>query len=407
MSIYAIADDLSGAAETAAVLAGLSADPAQNAQTRPATTPTILDLYSADDVIVERPLCGSGQPGNLVVDSTTRHMTGAEAAGRMRHLLAARPLGSDVFLKFDSLLRGNLDTELAAAMGAGAVAFCPALPELGRTVRNGVLEVRGVPLHRTDLWRAEPAEPGHSVAALLAAASPAVVPLATVRGGDLQQALASIAAAGRLAVCDAETDTDLDRIAAAALNRGIILAGASALAAAMRRSGPTPSDVLPAATLPARNSPVLFILGTASPSAHAQLAELELAGVPVHRVQPADIPSVDPGTEGSAAIVVDGPVDAARSKAIVESLAGFARRSHAGRHLVLSGGETARSVLDALGIRRMYPLAQAHPGAVVSVTADGRLVATRPGSFGDRHSLTQIRTTIQALEAANPGKVSL
>ncbi|MGP4032875.1 four-carbon acid sugar kinase family protein [Pseudarthrobacter sp. 1C304] len=388
------------------MLAGLSVGSAHNAQPQPVTTPVILDLHSADDVIVEGP-SGSGQPATLVVDSTNRHVPGAEAAGRMRALLAARPQGSDVFLKFDSLLRGNLDAELAAALGTGAVAFCPALPELDRTVRNGVLEVHGIPLHRTDLWQAEPADPGHSVAALLAAARPAVVPLDTVRGGDLQQALASITSAGRLAVCDAETDADLDRIAAAALSRGIILAGASALAAAMRRSRPTPSDVPPAAALPVRNSPVLFILGTASPSARAQLTELELSGVPVHRVQHADVPSLDPGTEGSAAVVVDGPIDPSRSGAIVGSLAGFARRAHAGRHLVLSGGETARSVLDALGIRRMHPLAQAHPGAVVSVTADGRLVATRPGSFGDRHSLTQILTTMQALEAANPGKVSL
>lgn len=355
---------------------------------------------------MEGPPSGAGQPATLVVDSTNRHVNGAEAAGRMRALLAARPHGSDVFLKFDSLLRGNLDAELAAAMGAGPVAFCPALPELGRTVRDGVLEIRGIPLHRTDLWQAEPTEPGHSVTARLAAASPAVVPLATVRGGDLQQALTSITAAGRLAVCDAETDADLDQIAAAALGRNIILAGASALAAAMRRSRPAPSDAPPSAAPPVRESPVLFILGTASPSTRAQLAELELAGLPVHRVQPADIPSFDPGTDGSAAVVVDGPVDPSRSGAIVESLAGFALRAHAGRHLVLSGGETARSVLDALGIRRMHPLAQAHPGAVVSATADGRLVATRPGSFGDRHSLTQILTTMQALQAANPGKVS-
>lgn len=406
MSTYAIADDLSGAAEAAAALAGLDAGTAQNTQLGRPRSAVTLHLHPAGaGPATARPAAAG--PGHVsVVDSGNRHVAGPEAAARMQSLLAARPEESDVFLKFDSLLRGNLDAELAAAMETMPVAFCPALPALGRTVRSGVLEVGGVPLHETTLWQAEPAEPARSIAAFLAATSPAVVSLDTVRSSGLRNVLGRIASEGRLAVCDAETARDLDRIAAAALGQGISLAGASALAAAIRRQRPAlevpPSD---APVLVNRTS-TLFVLGTASPSTHAQLTELQAMGVSVHRVRPADIPSFDPGTEGSTAVVVEGPVDLSRSKAIVESLAQFARRTHAGRHLVLSGGETARSVLDALGIRLLRPLTQAHPGAVVSVTGSGQLVATRPGSFGDRHSLTQIFTTMQALEIPTPGKVS-
>lgn len=403
--MYAIADDLSGAAETAAALAGLRTGLARNAQSSLPRTLVSLELHSSEDAYSGGPLPVSAAADVSVVDSGNRHVPGAEASVRMRFLLASRPQGSSIFLKFDSLLRGNLNVELAAAAETGPVAFCPALPELGRAVRNGVLEIDGTPLHETDLWQAEPANPGPNIVARLSGASPTVVPLDVVRSGDLSDVLAAITFGGVLAVCDAETDSDLDLIAAAALNNGIVLAGASGLASAIRRKLPTPLQRPLPDTIVTQSS-VMFILGTASSSTRAQLVELQLMGVPVHRVRPEAIHSFDPGLDGCMAVVVEGPVDPAQSAMIVQSLAGLARRSHGGRHLVLSGGETARSVLDALGIRRLQPLAQAHPGAVISVSDFGRLVATRPGSFGDRHSLTQIFTTIQALEAANPGKVS-
>ncbi|WP_344319552.1 nucleotide-binding domain containing protein [Streptomyces yatensis] len=62
--------------------------------------------------------------------------------------------------------------------------------------------------------------------------------------------------------------------------------------------------------------------------------------------------------------------------------------------LVLTGGETARRVLDALAVTELDPVGQVHHGAVHLSTPDGRSVVTRPGSFGDPDSLRQI---VQAL----------
>ena len=407
MSIYAIADDLSGAAETAAALAGLEKVSAHNAH-RALPIAAVLDLYSAHEGQDPLPTTPAGSGRIEVVDSGNRHVAGPEAARRMRLLLAAKLQMSQVFLKFDSLLRGNIDVELAAAMESRPMAFCPALPGLDRTVRNGVLEVSGRPLHKTSLWQAESAVPDRSISARLPGTSPSVVPLDVVRSAQLESALTAITSEGRLAVCDAETAADLDRIAAAALRRGISLAGAAGLASAMARQSSSSPDTLTAPGDPARVSKadVLFILGTASKSTGPQLAELHQLGVPVHRLDPSGILSFDPGPVGPAAIIVEGPIDVSRSNDIVQSLAQLALRTHAGRHLVLSGGETARTVLDTLGITRLHPLAQAHPGAVVSVTDSGRLIATRPGSFGDRHSLAQILKTMHALENANFGKAS-
>jgi 4-phospho-D-threonate 3-dehydrogenase / 4-phospho-D-erythronate 3-dehydrogenase len=58
--------------------------------------------------------------------------------------------------------------------------------------------------------------------------------------------------------------------------------------------------------------------------------------------------------------------------------------------LVLVGGETARRVLDALGIEVLEPVEAVHHGAVLSRTPDGGTVVTRPGSFGGPDSLVQI-----------------
>ncbi|RNG18232.1 hypothetical protein EEJ42_27350 [Streptomyces botrytidirepellens] len=86
-----------------------------------------------------------------------------------------------------------------------------------------------------------------------------------------------------------------------------------------------------------------------------------------------------------------GPLPARRlvhglARAVAAALAG----RDGGADLVLTGGETARRVLDALAITRLDPVGQVHHGAVHLRTPDGRSVVTRPGSFGDPDSLRHI-----------------
>src|SRR5690606_12791158 len=58
-------------------------------------------------------------------------------------------------------------------------------------------------------------------------------------------------------------------------------------------------------------------------------------------------------------------------------------------HLVLTGGATARSVLDELKIARLRPLAELAGETMLSRTEDGRSIVTRPGSFGGPEGLVQ------------------
>ncbi|MGP3945947.1 nucleotide-binding domain containing protein, partial [Streptomyces sp. 6N106] len=111
---------------------------------------------------------------------------------------------------------------------------------------------------------------------------------------------------------------------------------------------------------------------------------------------PAGVPDAGP-TEDAA----DGagprprPVSARRlvlglARAVQDAVAAH----HGAVDLVLTGGETARRVLDALAVTELDPVGQVHHGAVHLSTPDGRSVVTRPGSFGDPDSLRHI---VQAL----------
>ncbi|MGI3201704.1 four-carbon acid sugar kinase family protein [Streptomyces sp. GLT-R25] len=213
--VFALADDLSGAAEVAAAL-GLRG----RIVLGPATAP---------------PRDGE----SVVLDLDTRQSAPQDAASAVRAALAYAD-GGVVLKKIDSLLRGNLAAEAAAyATGARGVVIAPALPVAGRTVREGVVNLHGTALHTTDAWRAERGAAPESVGAALGGVPTRVVPLATVRAPApaLYDRLRALVAEGYHPVCDAETDTDLDAISEAALQLGpgIRLMGTGGLAAALGR----------------------------------------------------------------------------------------------------------------------------------------------------------------------------
>ncbi|NAZ75257.1 hypothetical protein GTQ99_07445, partial [Kineococcus sp. T13] len=149
---------------------------------------------------------------------------------------------------------------------------------------------------------------------------------------------------------------------------------------------------------------VLVVVGTAAPGAREQVALLRAAGAVVARLAEGSDPAAVAAALRSGCGVLTlppGVVDPARSRPLVNALADTVRAvvaAHpAGVDLVLTGGETARRVLDALGVRALEPLAQVHHGAVVSRAPDGRLVATRPGSFGGADSLLALARALGAL----------
>ncbi|WP_244204245.1 four-carbon acid sugar kinase family protein [Streptomyces africanus] len=380
--VLALADDLSGAAETAVAL----------------RSPARILLGPVPGPVASAP----GE--SLVLDLDSRQLPGDRAAGAVRDATRSVPAGTVLFKKVDSLLRGNLAAEAAAyARGSAGVVIATALPPARRTVRDGVVHLDGTPLHETSAWRAETRPAPRSVAAALGDLPSAPVPLTVVRGapGTLRDELRARFAQGRHPVCDAETEADLDAIAAAALELGpgIRLLGTGGLAGALGRLLGTSGENALAPGEVVR--PLLLVVGTAEPSARRQVAHVLADGA--HQVSlstsellrsPRRLP---PPVAAVTVVRITGETGPAMARRLVAALADTVADAAHGCDLVLTGGETARRVLDVLRVTDLRPVGQIHHGAVLSRTPDGRSVVTRPGSYGEADSLRRI---VRALRPA-------
>ena len=138
--ILVLADDLTGALEVGAKFA--AAGKRSAVRTLSSLAPSALRAAA----------------GVLVVDTETRHSPPAEAAQWVLQLArAARAEGfSHAYKKTDSTLRGNIPTELTALMeayGGAPLLYVPAYPQMGRTIKHGILYVNQVPVSNTAFAR--------------------------------------------------------------------------------------------------------------------------------------------------------------------------------------------------------------------------------------------------------------
>ncbi|OZC50926.1 4-hydroxythreonine-4-phosphate dehydrogenase PdxA [Rhodococcus sp. 06-621-2] len=383
-SLVILADDLSGAAESASGFLASDVSLSLSVPSPNAVTSRI-----------------------TVVDLHTRKLDRADAARAVEDSLACFP-GARVVKKIDSLLRGNIEAEVGALAADGsAVVVVAAFPAIGRTVVDGVVHVQDVPLHRTALWHAERDSPPTSVAAALGNISPTGVSLEQVRGAGLVDVLSDLVALGRVPVCDAETDADIDAVVAASQSiTGVRLVGTAALMASVARATSVSEHTHPTADHDFAGRSVLVVVGTADLVAVEQVRALENTGVPlVHldaRALVAGMIDVEPIFDaldsGTAIVTVSGPVTPADAAAVVAGLAELVARVERDREsdLVLTGGETARTVLDRLEVSRLIPVSEIETGAVLSMTPAGRRVITRPGSFGGVDSLRVLADSLRS-----------
>jgi len=422
LSLGIVADDLSGAAECAShallrvsrsTVALATVSPRDAASGPPSTAPDP-DAGTTTDAVV------------LTVDTDSRRLAPQDAVRAVRAAAALVTNASVVVKKVDSLLRGHVAAEVAAL--AAELHRTPVVavtnPALERVVRGGVLHVAGTPLHETDLWSVEPTTAPARVAEALAPLPTTHVPHATVSLGvaAVAAALAAAADAGLVAVCDAETDADLDVVHAAAVSTsagsGTLLVGSGALADAAVRAlpdhrpahrtadrtadrNPETGDA-PSAPEDPRPASLLVVLGTRAAGVGAQIAQVRAHAAETLLLQPTDVLG-DPvalaarvgdlPTHGTVVVALDpaAPADPARSRELTEALA-TAVAPHLDRYdaAFLSGGETARAVLDRLDVTSVDVVAEVETGTVVSRRPGNRLVVTRPGSFGDPSSIVRV-----------------
>ncbi|MDQ4046454.1 MAG: 4-hydroxythreonine-4-phosphate dehydrogenase PdxA, partial [Actinomycetota bacterium] len=337
-----------------------------------------------------------------------------------------------MFKKLDSLWRGNVRAEVAALTDLGFHAVVAgALPQLQRSVVDGQPLVAGTLLTETDLWQAELPAPPADIPSLLRPEDPTSVQtlgLTPVRSGSLPKELSALLDSDQpqLVVADGETVQDLESVVDGllelkfrAVGRPIVLVGtggaadvlARRLTAQFARSAQSVATAEATTKEPQGTArPVLAAVGSASKTAQAQLAQLEAQGFTVVRLHP-----LYAGAAGAyasqleetrqalkartnvAVTLAAAKVDPAKAPAIVQALSKFTAEAAKATHtdLILTGGETAREVLNAVGRHSLVPLAAVQHGAVLSRADDGTLVGTKPGSFGDDLALLQLYDEIR------------
>ncbi len=151
----------------------------------------------------------------LAVDTDSRDAPPAVGARAVARAVEASPADT-VYKKVDSTLRGNVVTEVDAAVaatGADVAVVAPAFPATGRTTEAGTHLVDGDPLAAADYGVGESDLP-----AFFSRSRSAVehLPLATVqRGGTAVRAALDdlVGDSPTLAVCDATTGDDLAAVA--------------------------------------------------------------------------------------------------------------------------------------------------------------------------------------------------
>jgi 3-dehydrotetronate 4-kinase len=341
---------------------------------------------------------------------------------------------------FDSTPAGNIGPVTEALMdalygpGQGFTIVCPAFPENQRTVFRGHLFVGDVLLSDSGM-RHHPLTPmtdANLVRVMQAQTRRRVglVPCDVVaRGPDaIRERFALLQQQGvQVAVLDAISDADLQRIGPALAGMPLVTAGSGIAIGLPQNWAGRLMHAAAAARLPAACGLQAVVSGSCSVATNAQVRQFMQGGRPAFAVNPLDMAAgIDVAAQALAALVPQlgaGPVLAyataepaavqavqaqlgvERAGALVEqTLANIATGLvRAGvRQLVVAGGETSGAVVQALGIRQMAIGPQIDPGvpwtAVQSPVFDGQTLhmALKSGNFGTLDFFAKAYAVLQA-----------
>lgn len=274
MNILVVADDLTGATDTALQFAKMNRE--------------VVIITPGENSVNFGP-----EASLLVLNTETRGLTPSEAHKKVRAQLAV--LGDWepqlVFKKIDSTLRGNIGSEIDGLMTAynlDLAAIAPAYPENGRYTIGGYQLVHGSLLEDLELASSgETQEMGSFVPSVLAAQTRrriGHVGVETIRHSDVMgNTQAFLHLGGGLLVFDSATPRDMDKVVAglAALNGRVLWVGSAGLAAALARSlqldQPTKNGF--GANQPLKpQGQVLLVAGSQNPVTSGQVGKLIQSG---------------------------------------------------------------------------------------------------------------------------------
>lgn len=335
-----VADDLTGALDTAAEMTGLCGP------------------------VAVRWDAPSGA-GSLALATHTREATRAAAMARARDAAPMLEGAAIAFRKIDSLLRGHPFAELAAGLRAAAfrsVVVAPAFPAQGRVTRAGVQHARDA-----DGWRAV-----GDLRAMLA-----VEGLDSV-AGDPKRPLPQ-----GISVFDAETEDDLRGVVACGegSNGPVLWCGSGGLGRALGAARPVRDDAV-------LRGPVLGLFGSDHPVTTRQLAACGPIALRIPEEGDPRRVAHAMARRGAALVGLDLPAlprdEAARR--IARAFARLTRDIDPPATLLVAGGETLAGLCAALGAEALEATGIVAPGVPRSVMRGGRwdgvAVVSKSGAFG-------------------------
>jgi D-threonate/D-erythronate kinase len=314
---------------------------------------------------------GTAGEENVVVasiDTRTRENVAGSAGDAVYAAARAWSNADLLVLQFDSTLRGRVALDCLSALAASGrrkLLIVPAFPAAGRTTRAGRVYADGVLVHESAFGR-DPTLPVResSVPALF-------------KTHDVCVAVARDAAHTRVllethdaVVVDAQTENELDTLVETFATRADVLwAGSTGMLRAMARVLPVPADSgakgLDSAVNAAQRP--LLVVGSLNPRSRLQLEAVQSS----RHIQVLATREVRSSPRSALHDVAHQAADLLRS-GVCDGL-------------VVTGGETARQIVDALPALSLCVCREVLPGVALAMvdTAAGRFpMITKAGGFG-------------------------
>lgn len=407
LKLLIIADDFTGALDTGVQFA----------------------MEGADTLVVTDPLfdfAGDVAGAEVVVlDAETRHLAPEEAAAVVGQVVgrARENAVGHLYKKTDSALRGNIGSELEAALsasGLGRLHFLPAFPSLGRTTEGGIHYINGKPVSES-VFASDPFEPvtQSHVAEIIGATSKTIVH--THSTGD------GVHTGEGIHVYDALTDDDLMKTGEALKDAGelTLTAGCAGFASFLPRLlsiGGGREKEIP--TTPG----LILLCGSVNPISVAQVAKAAANGFAHMRMGRRE--KLEEGfwntpegeaelaswmetirRRGNAVIDTNGPngnagtdqwafdkgltigdIRKRAASALGHVLSRIVSEDIPGT-LMVTGGDTLMECMKAIGVKTVRPVKELRKGVVLSrieIGGSERLVITKSGGFGDEDLLVDL-----------------